>query len=92
MTAEYVADERDISDDELRNCMKLCTLEQMTAAGIALHPVLSVVAFDAPAAGETLIVATLQPTVGEFRMTQQCLLNVLHGQCLWRIQIPAFAE
>jgi|SRR5476649_2186894 len=92
MTAEYIADEGDIADNELRHCMQLLALQQVTAAGIALHPVLAVVAFDAPTASEALVVAALQPAVGQFRMTCKCLFDVFHRQRLWRIQIPTFAE
>ena len=80
MTAQHIAHEGDIADDELGHRMQLLLFHQATAAGIALDLVLAVIAFDAPAAGQALVMPAFQPAVGQIGIVAQRRFHVFDRQ------------
>jgi len=89
MAAENIAHEGDIADDELRHRMQLLLLHQGAAIAIALHLVLAVIAFDAPAAGQALVMAAFQPAVGQLRIAAQRRFHIFDRQGLGLVEIAA---
>lgn len=75
-----LVDKADIADNELGAGMQTVPLHQVLAAAIVLHPVVIVVMFDAPAAGQPLVPASFQPQFGKVGIFQQGVFHLAHRQ------------
>src|SRR5579859_2513364 len=89
---KHFADKADIAHNEFRHRMQLLAFQQMTAAGEALHAILAMTAFDAPAAIEQLVPPPLQPAIRQVGMMGEGLLDLFHFQWPRRIQKADFRE